>query len=485
MPYLRGAVREQILLLPKSIEDYVGPENPVRVIEAFVEGLELKPLGLEENPAGPGAPAYDPRAMLKLFLYGYLHRIRSSRELEKATRRNLEVIWLLRELTPDHWTINAFRRTHRPAFKGVFRQFHLLCAKLELFGRELVAVDGTFLKGVNSPARNFTQAKLQKLLAEIDERTEAYLRKLEQADRESGSEGTAAASAETPAAPLREKLAALEKLRQEYAEMLAQLAAAPGTQISQTDPDSRCLCKGGAATVGYNAQIAVEAAHHLIVVEEVTRDPNDTQQLAPMALAAQAALGTERLSVVADRGYYGIDQLQRCQEANIEAYVPAQKAARPPGFSLERFSYDAGRDSYLCPHGQELLRHQDIVNSSGRYRTYYNLAACRQCPLRRDCTQGASRRLAIHEHTPIVEAARERLRAHPEMMARRGGLVEHPFGTLKFWMGYGAFLTRGLESVRAEFTLSCLAYNLRRVLNLVSVRDLLKALGRPAEPVGA
>lgn len=478
MPYLHGAPRNQVLLLPESVEDYVGPENPVRVIDAFVEGLELQSLGLAESTSGPGAPAYDPKALLKLFIYGYLQRIRSSRELEKATRRNLEVIWLLRQLTPDHWTINAFRRTHRQAFKGTFRQFHLLCAQLDLFGRELVAIDGTFLKAVNSPARNFSQAKLETQLAEIDARTEAYLQKLEQADQESAGHG----GAESTAAALREKLGKLEELRQAYHAMLAQVAAEPASQVSLTDPECRSLCKGHAHTVGYNAQIAVDARHHLIVVEEVIRDPNDSQQLAPMAIAAKEVLGVEHLASTADRGYYNIEQLQCCEDAGVETYVPAPRAANPPGFGLERFTYLPERDCYRCPQGRELQRHQDTTKSSGRYRTYYHVAACRDCPLRSECTRGKYRKLALHEHAATIDAARERLRAHPEMMGRRRGLVEHPFGTLKFWMGYGVLLTRGLENVRTEFTLSCLAYNLRRVLNLIEVPTLLKAIASARMP---
>jgi transposase len=483
MAYIRGVPRNQMMLLPDSVEDYVGPENVVRVIDEFVEGLKLESLGLAEPGAGPGAPSYDPKTLLKLFIYGYLHRIRSSRDLEKAAQRNLEVIWLLARLTPDHWTINEFRRQHRPAFKGLFRQFHLLCAQLELFGRELVAIDGALFKAVNSPARNFTQAKLQARLKEIDERTEAYLEKLEQTDREAAASGGAAASSQGASA-LEEKLARLKERRGEYAEMLEQLAAAPGSQISLTDPESRSLCKGEEHTVGYNAQIAVDAAHHLIVAEAVTCAPNDTGQLAPMAAAAKSALGVEQLKVTADRGYYSIEQLQRCAEQNLETYVPAQRPAKPPGYPNERFTFIPERDCYRCPQGHELTRHKDTQKSSGCYQVYYNVAACRDCPVRTACTSGRYRKLALHEHADVAKAARERLRAEPTMMRQRRCLVEHPFGSLKFWMGYGAFLTRGQAAVQAEFSLGCLAYNLRRVLNLVGVRALLEALAAQKAPSG-
>lgn len=482
MSYLRGVARQQMMLLPESVEDYVGADNPVRVIDAFVEGLALGALGFElKAEAAPGAPPYDPKAMLKLYVYGYLNRIRSSRELEKATRRNLEVIWLLGRLTPDHWTINAFRREHRARFKAVFRQFNLLCGSLGLFGAELVAIDGTFLKAVNSPRRNFSQAKVRRMIEEIDRRTEAYLEALEAAEREVPAQSMAAAGGEQDSAPIQERLAALEQKRRECAALLEALTAEPGAQLSLTDPDSRALRKNSECTVGYNAQIAVDAAQHLIAAEEVTTEPNDSALLEPMAQAARAALGVEKIAAVADRGYYSHEQVARCAEAGIEAYVPAPQRPTPGEgeYPIERFDYDAARDLYVCPQGRELPRKSDSTRSSGRYRAYYDSRACRGCPVRRACTRGAYRKLTVHEHQEVISAARARLRARPEICKQRHALAAHPFGTLKFWLGYRAFLCRGLEMVRAEFSLSCLAYNLRRALNLLGVERLLAAL-RPA-----
>jgi transposase len=485
MPYLCGVPRDQVMLLPETVEDYVGADNPVRVIEAFVEGLSLAQLGLKlKGQGGAGAPAYDPRALLKLYVYGYLNRIRSSRELEKAAGRNLELIWLLRQLQPDHWTINAFRRENRGCFKALFRQFNLLCAKLELFGKELVAIDGSILKAVNSPARNFSRAKLEGWLQQIDERTEAYLGKLEQSDGDSDGQGLGhGPSAEEKVQSLRKKLEQLAETRREYAAMLEQIAGIPGAQISLSDPESRSLCKGHEHTEGYNVQIAVDGAHHLIVAEEVTTQPNDSQMLAPMVEAVQAALGVEQIEVVADRGYYNIEQLERCARLGVDPIVPAQRAANPPGdgtYPLERFAYMSERDCFVCPEGKELWRHQDTSKSSGQYRTYYHVAACKDCPVRAQCTKGRYRKLTVHQHAKVVAAVRERLAQKPDAMAQRKALVEHPFGTLKFWYGYRAFLTRGLEMVRAEFSLSCLAYNLRRALNAVGVAELVKAIQAPS-----
>jgi len=484
MGYIRSVPRSQAMLLPECVEDFVGPENPVRVIDAFVEGLDLLALGWAQLDEGlPGAKAYDPKVLLKLYIYGYLNRVRSSRELEKATYRNLEVIWLLGRLNPDHWTINAFRRTQRTRFQAVFRQFNLLCGGLGLFGAELVAIDGTFLKAVNNPARNFTKGKVERVLKEIDERTEAYLATLEKAEAEAASQGLGEAGAAAAPAPhdvpLRERVAQLQADRHEYAALLARLTAEPGTQLSLTDPDSRLLQKGAETVVGYNAQVAVDASHHLIAAQEVTRDPNDTQQLAPMAEAACAALGVEKIAAVGDKGFYNIEQLVRCAEQGIETYVPAPQPARVAGdgsYPDTSFRYEAESDCYHCPQGQVLPRQKDTAMTSGRYHVYANAAACRTCPVRAACTSGAYRRINVHEHAKTAAAARARLAAKPEMMARRQGIVEHVFGTIKFWMGHRAFLTRGLEMVRAEFSLSCLAYNLRRTLNLVEVPDLLAAL---------
>ena len=489
MSYLCGVSRQQMMLLPESVEDYVGPENPVRVIDAFVEGLDLGALGFEvKAEQAAGAPPYDPKALLKLYIYGYLNRIRSSRELEKATRRNLEVIWLLGRLTPDHWTINSFRRTHRKHFKEVFRQFNLVCGSLGLFGAELVAIDGTFLKAVNSPQRNFTQAKVKRVIEEIDRRTEAYLKELDAAEPEASGQslGAAGGDRDKEAAHIQSQLAALEQKRRECAALLEELSKEPGAQLSLTDPDSRMLRKNSECVVGYNAQIAVDAAHHLIAAQEVTCEPNDSALLAPMAAAASEALGVEKITVVVDTGYYSIEQIKRCAEQGVEAYVPAPRTreAGEGQYPNECFHYDAARDLYICPQGGELTRHSDTVKNGGRYHAYYNLGACRDCPVRERCTRGAYRKLTVHEHQKVIDAARTRLRERPQMMAQRRALAEHPFGTIKFWLGYRAFLTKGLEMVRAEFSLTCLAYNLRRALNVLGVGRLLAALGATA-PLGA
>jgi hypothetical protein len=385
---------------------------------------------------------------------------------------------------PDHWTINAFRREHRARFKAVFRQFNLVCGSLGLFGADLVAIDGTFLKAVNNPQRNFTRNKVKNLLEEIDRRTQGYLEALETSDREASAQSMAAGDQEAEAKRIGSQLAVLESKRGECLALLAAMETSPTGQVSLTDPDSRSLEKLSQRTVGYNAQIAVDAANHLIVAEEVTQEPSDTALLTPMAVAAKEVLGVDEIKVVADRGYYSHEQMRLCAEQAIETYVPmiSHVPAGEGDYPIERFEYDAERDLFLCPQGRELTRHTDAIKPSGRYRVYYaGRVACRDCPVRPQCTKGQYRKLMVHEEREIIEAVKVRLRQRPQIAARRRGLVEHPFGTLKFWLGYHHFLTKGLEMVRAEFSLSCLAYNFRRALNVLGVGSLLSAFQKPLQ----
>jgi len=463
------------MLLPAVVEDYVSADNPVRAVDAFVESVDLKDLSIaERGEEEPGAPGYSPRAMLKLYLYGYLNRIRSSRELEKAAKRNLELIWLMGQLTPDHWTINAFRKAHRKGFRQLFRQFGLVCGSLGLFGSELVAIDGTHLKGVNSPQRNFTQAKVREAIKALDAKSEAYLEALDKADAEGSAQSMGGKKID--AASLQEKLSNLATERAHCLELLSELAQSETGQISETDPDSRMLKKGGQSVVGYNAQVAVDTKHHLIVAEEVTQDPSDWKQLAPMGVAAKENLGVEKLRVVADTGYCSREQVRSCVAQGIEPNVarPAERATGNGKYPLTCFRYDAEKDCYLCPQREELKRHADSYRYGITYRHYYNTAACKGCPLRSDCTKGKYRKLSIPEEDKLMTAMEERWRSQPELQRQRSQTVEHVFGTIKFWWGYRSFLCRGLRAVQSEFSLAALAYNFRRVLSVLGVADLIK-----------
>ena len=474
MSYIQGVDRGQSQLLPPSVEEYVADNAPVRFIDEFVDRLDLVALGFgRTRPAETGRPPYDPRDLLKLYGYGYLNRVRSSRRLEAEAKRNLEVIWLLRGVRPDFKTIADFRKDNKACFKGVLREFNLLCRQLELFGAELVAIDGAKFKAVNSPKRHYSAEQLQELVAQIEARIEDYLGRLDTED---------AATAELPAGPtraeLQAKIATLQERRGGYQEFQKNLAETGQTEISLTDPDSRGQKKVG---VGYNVQVAVDAKHDLIVEAQVVQDQNDLGQLHPMATAAQAALGVEKLPTVADAGYHEAVQLEKCEAAGIETYVPASEgtAGQALGgravYPKSAFTYDAARDIYRCPAGQELSPGYSGECRGKARDYYYNVAACGACAQRAQCTTAKHRKISRLENEAVVERQAARVAAKPEVVAERKTIVEHVFGTLRLG-GHDEFLCRGLEMVRAEFSLSALSYNLRRALNVLGVEKLLAGL---------
>jgi transposase len=475
MSYLRGPARSQTQLFPPSIDEYVPIDAPVRFIDSFVEDLDLAKLGFQRSqPAETGRPGYDPADMLKLYLYGYLNRLRSSRRLEAEAHRNVEVMWLLRELAPDFKTIADFRRQNRGCFKGVFKQFNLLCRKLELFGAELVAIDGSKFKAVNHPSRRYTAEQFRELVQTIEQRIEEYLQKLDQQD--SQAEGAGAWSS---AQSLQDKIAVLRTQKGKLDQLIGELQQSEQPSSPATDLDSRPQKRVG---VGYNVQVAVDAKHHLIVEPEVVQAANDRGQLSPMALAAKQALGVEHLKAVADAGYHESQQLHRCGQAGIEAYVPAQGTTSGQGkegqkvFPKPQFVYDAGQDSYECPAGQRLERAYEKEDKGKPVIIYAHRKACSVCPLKSQCTTSEFRKISRGVYEAEVEQVAARVAAHRKVVIRRKAIVEHVFGTLRNWH-HDTFLTRGLESVRAEFSLSALSYNLRRALQLVGVEALVRALG--------
>ena len=471
MAHITGEDRSQLLLLPDAVDDYVGPDNPVRFIDAFVDGLDLEAAGFQRvRPNDKGRPGYDPADLLKLYIYGYLNRIRSSRRLETETHRNLEAIWLLRQLRPDFKTIADFRRDNRNAFRAVFRQFVRLCRELDLYGRELIAVDGTRIKAVNRRDCNFTRAKLKTHLQRIDDRLDRYLDQMNEADADDAG-GRADAVAD-----LQEKIASIRK-RKETLEAHRQTLDDTGeAQLSLTDPDSRSMHPGTRVGVGYNVQIAVDTKHNLIAEQQVHSKVSDLGLLAETATAARENLAVEEIDAVADRGYYKIEDIEDCEAAGITPYVPKpdRSTARRSGhFPKSDFQYDAATDAYRCPAGERLVPlYRESVGESraGTYLvSYVNRAACRGCGLRERCTKNTYRRITRFENEATMERMADRLAARPEVMDRCRESVEHPFGSIKQWMGQGAFLTRRLDNVRGEFSLTALAYNMRRAINLVGI----------------
>lgn len=474
MPFIRGEDRRQEQLLPARVDEYVGSGAAVRVIDAFVDQLELEQLGFVTKAEDTGRPGYHPAVLLKLYVYGYLHRIRSSRRLEAETTRNLEVIWLTGNLRPDHWTIAAFRREYRAQFKTVLREFNLVCRKLDLFGAELVAIDGAKFKAVNSSKRHYTGKQLAELLRQIDARIEQYVEQLDQAD-----EQTVDVPGEPTAEELAAKLAQLQDRRARHEALHDSLQASGQSEVSLTDHDSRGQKKVG---VGYNVQIAVDGAHHLIVAETVEQAANDVGQLESMTRAAHAQIGST--AVVADAGYHERGQLANCEQAGFTTYVPAPRtqsgrtAEGQAVYPKENFIFDPINNVYVCPEGQRLPRAGAGKKHGKACDYYYSVVACAACAQRGNCTTAPYRKISRLENEEAVERQAARVSAHPEIIARRKQIVEHVFGTMREW-GHDRFLCRGLSMVRAEFSLTALAYNLRRALSVIGVERLLQAL-RPA-----
>jgi transposase len=479
MNYIAGSDRSEALLLPEVLDDYIGAENPVRFIDAFVGQLDLSKAGFTNAVLNEtGRPPYDPGDLLRLYLYGYLNRVRSSRGLEREAARNLELIWLLRKLRPDFKTIADFRRDNSKAIKAVCREFILLCRKLELFGGELVAIDSTKIKAQNSKGRNYSEAKLKALLAEIEKKVSAYLKELDQSDAQE-EEANQIGPERLSGPELKEKIAQLKERKKELEGLAEDLETSGGNQVSQTDRDSRAMSMGRGSTIGYNVHAAVDAKHSLIVDTEVTNTTSDLNALGTMAIKTQETLEAGNLSVVADKGYYNGKEVLACDSIGVTAYVakPLTSANTALGlYGKESFKYDPGNNCYICPAGQELT-YRFSTNEKGRAISYYRARGCKSCPLKARCTRNKNNRtitrLAGEE---VQEKMAERVAANPQIMRRRKAIIEHCFGTIKRSLGYDYFLCRGKRAVSTEINLTVLAYNLKRACNLVGVKNLIAAV---------
>ncbi|MGY4824879.1 IS1182 family transposase [Stutzerimonas chloritidismutans] len=471
--FIQGEHRGQSTLLPESLDDYVSDTNPVRVIDVFVDELDLVSLGFESaTPADTGRPAYHPAILLKIYIYGYLNRIQSSRRLERETQRNVELMWLTGRLMPDFKTIANFRKDNSKAIRGVCRQFVVLCQQLGLFGENLVAIDGSKFKAVNNRDRNFTSAKLKRRMEEIESSISRYLTALDAADQEEPK------SPQPKVVRLEERIAKLKAQMKELQAIEIQLNESPDKQVSLTDPDARSMMTRGTGIVGYNVQAAVDTQHHLIVAHEVTNVGSDRDQLSAMAKQAREAMASKTLSVVADRGYFKSEEILACHDANITAYVPKPmtSAAKADGrFNNDAFIYDSAKNEYTCPAGEALIWRFSSIEKGMKLHRYWS-SKCQGCTLKLQCTPSKQRRVRRWEHEAVLEEMQNRLSNAPEMMRVRKRTVEHPFGTLKQWMGATHFLTRRLPGVSAEMSLNVLAYNLKRVMNILGTSGLIKAM---------
>ncbi len=474
--FIEGQDRSQVTLLPECLDDYIGEDNPVRVVDAFVDELDLETLGFEgATAAATGRPSYHPSVLLKLYVYGYLNRIQSSRRLEREAQRNVELMWLTGRLAPDFKTIADFRHDNGIGIRNVCRRFVELCRELKLFSQAVVAVDGSKFKAVNARDRNFTPNKVQKRQEQIEESIKRYLDALDTADRTQ-----APAEFQAKAEHLQDKLKTMREQMRRMQGIEQQLKHETDGQLSLTDPDARSMATSGRGSgiVGYNVQVAVDAKHHLIVAHEVTNSGSDRAQLATIAAAAREAMGNKKLQAVADRGYYSAPQIKACDDAGIAAVLPkpmTSNAKAEGRFDKSDFIYIAKDDEYQCPAGQRAIYRFTREEHGLQLRRYWS-SACPQCPIKAQCTPSNYRRISRWEHEAVLEAVQRRLDRQPKAMTLRRCTVEHVFGTLKHWMGTTPFLMRRLPNVATEMSLQVLAYNLKRVIGILGVARTMKAM---------
>jgi len=474
MRYIQGPDRQQTNMLPELIDDYITENNPARFIDAFVDGLDLQQLGFKYSETKEtGRMPYNPADLLKLYIYGYLNKLRSSRRLEKATHQNIELIWLMHKLHPDFKTIADFRKDNLQPIKQVCREFTLLCKRLDLFGCELIAIDGSKFSAVNSNSRNFTKKKLQKLIRKVDEQIDVYLKELDLGDQSEQNVKTSSAE------ELAKKIEQLRTRKGKYQELQQQQAQSEDTQVSLTDPDSRMMKTHTGRDVAYNVQIVTDNKNKLIVEYEVTNDECDQKQLSAMAIKAKDILGVETISAVADAGYWERNNIKTCHEEKIDVYLPKPEKSHNKSqgfFTKSDFRYDPVVDCYHCPAGQALI-HRGVRKKNGFEENVYTTSACYQCALKSKCSKNKRpRRIFRWIHEDVMERLDQRVQNHNEIIKLRKALVEHPFGTLKHWMDQGYFLMRGKPKVSAEMALSVLSYNLKRVLKIKDFKELMVAL---------
>ncbi len=473
--FIEDEDRKQVTLLPECLDDFITEDNPVRIIEAFVEELDLASLGFEGAiPSATGHPSYHPAVLLKIYIYGYLNRVQSSRRLERECQCNVELMWLTGRLAPDFKTIADFRRDSGTGIRNACRRFVTLCRELKLFSQALVAIDGSKFKAVNTRDRNFTEGKVDKRQNQIEESIQRYLSALETADR------TQPAELEAKTTRLRDKIVRLREQMRSLDQIKEQLKTQPDGQLSMTDRDARSMATSGRGSgmVGYNVQVAVDAKHHLIVAHEVTNSGSDRAQLGPIAKAARHAMGKTRLRAVADRGYYSGPQIKECADAGIAVMLPkpTTSGAKHHGrFDKADFTYIAQDDEYQCPAGERAIYRYTSEEHGLQLHRYWS-SACSQCAIKSQCTPGEQRRITRWEHESVLEEVQRRLDKTPDAMTIRRRTVEHVFGTFKQWMGYTHFLTRRLPNVGTEMSLNVLAYNLTQVLRIPGFKKTMKAM---------
>jgi len=476
--FIEGVARDQVTLLPECLDDYVEEDNPVRVVEAFVEMLDLGALGFGVEPEATGRPGYHPDLMLRIYLYGYLNQVQSSRRLERECGRNLELIWLTGRLKPDFKTIADFRKDNGPAVRKVCQQFVALCREIKLLDSDIVAIDGSRFKAVNAKAKSFTRGKLKQKLGEIDKAIERYLMELDRADEALAKTGSTVPISQIVRTS--RKLANLQKEAERYRTVEQRMDATGETQVSLSDPDARAMTTTARMprVVGYNVQTAVEAKHHLIVAHEVTNLGYDRDALSMMAVAARNAMETDEIEAIADKGYYKSEEILACEVEGIAATVakPLTSGAGARGrFDRADFAYNADKDVYICPAGEHLT-YRYTSELDNKMQRSYAASFCSGCVIKDRCTPAKERRIRRWEHEDVLERMHKRIDDDPSKLALRSMTVEHPYGTIKSWMGATHFKMKTLKNVATEMALHVLAYNMTRVMNIIGIPALIKAM---------
>lgn len=474
-PYITGADRNQNIMFPELVDEYVSEDNPVRFIDAYVNNLNLFDLGFTHSiPKQTGRPSYAPSDLLKLYIYGYLKKTRSSRQLSQLTHLNVEVFWLLKKLQPDFRTISDFRKENTEGLKRVCKEFTMLCKKLNLFGGELIAIDGSKFSAVNHNSKSVSKKDISELIQQIDKNIEEHFSNLEKQD-------AIEQSVEQPSAEeLQEAISKLKK-HKDYISKLGDILEETGeTQVSGTDPDCRKMRTGNQGIdMSYNVQIAVDSKNKLIVAHDITNDSNDVNQLVPMADLAKKTLELEELNVTADKGYFNEEQIAECESGKIKCYIPEPQKSHNKGkglFTHRDFIYDKTNDLYVCPAKENLLR-SGTVTKHGKQTGLYKTNACKKCKLFSKCTTSSDgRRIYRSEYRDIIETMQIRMKENPSPSNQRKSIAEHPFGTIKHTMQQGYFLLKGKSKVAAEISMSVLVYNMKRVMNIVGIVPLLEIL---------
>ena len=476
--FIEGVARDQKLLLPECLDDYVDEHNPVRVVDAFVDMLDLGMLGFDVEPEATGRPGYHPGVMLRIYLYGYLNQVQSSRRLERECGRNLEPIWLTGRLKPDFKTIADFRKDNGPAIRKVCQQFVALCREIRLLDSDIVAIDGSRFKAVNSKAKNYTRGKLKQKLGEIDKAIALYLQDLDRADEALAKTGSTVPTSQIVRTS--RKLAHLQQEKQRYRSIEERMDETGETQVSLSDPDAKSMATTARMprVVGYNVQTVVEARHHLIVAHEVTTLGYDRDALSNMAKAALDVMEADEIEAIADKGYFKSEEILACEEAGITPTVSkplTSGASAKDRFDRADFVYDANKDVYVCPAGEHLIYRFTTQQAGKAVRAYWS-SFCDGCVIKDKCTPSVHRRIRRWEHEDVLDRMQQRIDDDPSKLALRSMTVEHPFGTIKTWMGNTHFKMRRLKNVATEMALHVLAYNMTRVMNIIGVPALIQAM---------